>query len=594
MSDGIQRRLAAIVAIDVVGYSRLMGADEPGTLARLKEYRAAIDPICEKHGGRIVGAAGDGMLLEFPSVVEAVTSAIEAQALMSERNAELPDDEKMLFRIGVNLGDVMIDGDDIYGDGVNIAARLEALADPGGVSLSDDAYRQVRDRLEIDWHDGGEHEVKNITRPIQVWHWASDRQLVSVGSAPDSELLPLPDKPSIAVLPFDNMSGDPEQEYFSDGITEDIITVLCRFSDLHVIARNSSFTYKGQSVDLRRVGRELGVRYVLEGSVRKAGNRIRITAQLIDAATGDHIWAERYDRPLDDTFEVQDEIAALVANTTNSELLQTAISRASRREADDLATWELAANALWHMRRFNGDDNAIGRQICQKLIEVDANSDRGYALLAVCHTNDALFGWTERTPEDIYADAERAARHAIEIEPNHEMGHRALGQVQFVIGRHEDAVRELELADRLCPGDARTLGLLGATLAYSGADHSERAIEQLQRAMSLSPRDHTSVWWHSGMAAAEFTCEHYEEAIEWAHKSLQINPMHPSPNRFLVSSLALTGDLDGARSALADMNNRIPGITIKGIRQSLSSVFKQRSDFDRYMEGLRWAGMPEE
>ena len=308
---GAERRLAAIVAIDVAGYSRLMGADEKGTLAALKGHRAATDPISQKHGGRIVGTAGDGVLLEFPSVVAAVECTVEIQAVMAERNADIADDQKMLYRIGINLGDVLVDGEDIYGDGVNVAARLEGLAEPGGICVSAMVHDNVRDKLDIAFDDMGDVEVKNIARPVHVWRWVAEGHAAALPASAGAPLpLPLPDKPSIAVLPFDNMSGDPEQEYFADGIVEDIITSLSKIASLFVIARNTTFTYKGKAVDIRAVARELGVRYVLEGSVRKGGNRLRITAQLIDADDGSHIWAERYDREIEDIFDIQAEPGA--------------------------------------------------------------------------------------------------------------------------------------------------------------------------------------------------------------------------------------------------------------------------------------------
>ncbi len=293
------------MAADVVGYSRLMGADETGTLAALRAHRSElIDPLIDKHGGRIVKTMGDGLLLEFPSVVAAVECAIATQEGIAERNEGIPDNEAIRFRIGVHVGDVIIEGDDIFGDGVNIAARIEPLSEPDGLSLSDDAYRQVRDRLDVVWEDGGMHEVKNIARPIHVWRWMNDRRQSPGQASAAAETLELPDKPSIAVLPFNNMSGDPEQEYFADGMTEDLITDLSKISGMFVVARNSSFVFKGQSVDIREAARSLGVRYVLEGSVRKAGSRIRINAQLIDALSGGHLWAERYDGTIEDVFEL--------------------------------------------------------------------------------------------------------------------------------------------------------------------------------------------------------------------------------------------------------------------------------------------------
>jgi adenylate cyclase len=346
MSEGTKRRLAAIVAADVVGYSRLMGADETGTLATLRAHRSElIDPLIEKHGGRIVKTTGDGLLLEFPSVIAAVEFAIAAQEGIVARNEGVPDLEAMRFRIGVHVGDVIIEGEDLFGNGVNIAARIEPLAEPDGISLSDDAYRQVRDRLDVIWEDGGEHEVKNIARPIQVWHWLRNGQQSPTQQSIESEPLELPDKPSIAVLPFDNMSGDPEQEFFADGMTEDLITDLSKISGMFVVARNSSFVFKGQPIDVRDAARQLGVRYVLEGSVRKAGSRVRINVQLIDAVSGGHLWAERYDGTVENVFELQDDVGAKVVAALAVRLQGDENARLQRVHTHNLNAYELYVRA---------------------------------------------------------------------------------------------------------------------------------------------------------------------------------------------------------------------------------------------------------
>jgi len=339
------RRLAAILAADVAGYSRLMGADEEGTLECLKALRRELlDPKIAEHKGRIVKTTGDGMLVEFPSVVDAVRCAVEIQEGMTERNAEVQEARRIEFRIGINLGDVIVEGDDLYGDGVNIAARVEALADAGGVFVSNTVHDHVRDRLPYVFEDLGEQQVKNITRPVRVYR-IRDARAATAPSAPAPPTLPLPDKPSIAVLPFANMSGDTEQEYFVDGMVEEIITALSRLRWLFVIARNSSFTYKGQAVDVKRVGRELGVRYVLEGSVRKAGNRVRITGQLIDAETGAHLWADRFDGSIEDVFELQDKVAASVAGVIEPTLQMAEVHRSARRPTNDLAAYDLYLRA---------------------------------------------------------------------------------------------------------------------------------------------------------------------------------------------------------------------------------------------------------
>ena len=342
--ERVQRRLAAILAADMVGYSRLIGDDEEGTIARQKAHRAEmIDPVIASHGGRIVKTMGDGLLVEFPSVVDAVKCAVEVQQAMSDREADVSEDRCIQYRVGINLGDIVIDGDDILGDGVNVAARLEGLADPGGICISGDAYRQVLGKIDQSFEDMGERVLKNIAEPVRAYRVMLDREL----AVPGAEPLPLPDKPSIAVLPFDNLSGDPDQDYFADGITEDIITALSRIGWLFVIARNTTFTFRGTAVDVAAVAKELGVRYILEGSVRKAGNRVRITAQLIDGETGNHIWAERYDRELEDIFAVQDEITENISGALEPQINTPKTSGCSKRQRK-IWTRGTSLFARWH------------------------------------------------------------------------------------------------------------------------------------------------------------------------------------------------------------------------------------------------------
>ena len=379
-----QRRLAAIVSADVAGYSRLMGRDESGTLALLKAHRRElVDRLVAEHAGRIVKSTGDGLLLEFPSVVDAVRCAVAVQDGMAKRNAGIADDDRIQFRIGINVGDVIVEGDDIFGDGVNVAARIEALADPGGICVSDRVHDDVRGRLEADFADSGEQALKNIAEPVRVWRWTG-------GSRPAAPAVPpieltLPDNPSIAVLPFANMSGDPEQEYFTDGITEDIITELSRFRSLFVIARNSTFTYKGKSPDVRQVGKELGVRYVLEGSIRKAGNRVRVTGQLIDALTGNHVWAERYDRILEDIFAVQEEITHSIVAAVAPEIEASEFAQLGRRRPESLRAYEIAVQARETARSgwAHTDAAAIERaiELAKNALTIDPKCVRAFIAL---------------------------------------------------------------------------------------------------------------------------------------------------------------------------------------------------------------------
>ena len=372
------RRLAAILAADVAGYSRLMGADEEGTLARLKASRAAlIDPTIAEHKGRIVKTTGDGLLVEFASVVDAMRCATEWQRGMAERNAEEATDVRITWRVGVNLGDVIIDDDDIHGDGVNIAARLEAMAEPGGICVSGTVRDHIGERLDLALDDMGEQTLKNIAQPIHVF-----RVLAEKKPMPEPAALPLPDKPSIAVLPFQNMSGDPEQEYFADGMVEEIITALSKIRWFFVIARNSTFTYKGHAVDVKQVGRELGVRYVLEGSVRKSGNRIRVTAQLVEAATGNHVWAERYDRDLADIFAVQDEITERVVAAIEPELYAAEYTRSQSKPPDSLDAWECVIRALSLIGQGTRDENTEAEALCRRAIALAPGYGRAHSLLA--------------------------------------------------------------------------------------------------------------------------------------------------------------------------------------------------------------------
>jgi adenylate cyclase len=393
------RKLAAILAADVVGYSRLTGIDEEGTLKRLRNLRRElIDPAVSIHRGRIVKTTGDGILIEFSSVVDAVRCALDVQRGMDSRNSDFPAEQRIEFRVGINLGDVVVEGEDLLGDGVNVAARLEGISDPGGICISDAAYHQVRDKLDVDFEDAGEQQLKNIARPVRIYRLRLDKPA-----------LPLPDKPSIAVLPFQNMSGDPEQEYFADGIVEDIITALSQFKSLFVIARNSSFTYKGKAVDIKQVGRELGVRYVLEGSVRKPANRIRITGQLIDATTGAHIWAERYDRDLTDIFAVQDEITECVAGAIEPELLKIE-GRAAISRTENLNAWDTIRQGIWHLHQVRRENAIRARELFRDAIKLDPKLPEAHLWLGRVSGSLLAFGWSSDRAADLREGTEAALK----------------------------------------------------------------------------------------------------------------------------------------------------------------------------------------
>src|ERR1700751_3622200 len=425
----VQRRLAAILAADVAGYSRLMGADEEGTLATFRAIRRELcDPKIKEHRGRIVKTTGDGLLVEFASVVDAVRCAVEVQRAMIERNADIPAERRIELRIGINLGDIIIDKGDIFGDGVNVAARLEALAAPGGICVSRVVRDQVRDKLEFSFEDMGAQQVKNIARPVRT-----HRILLSAGAAEPSDAVaavppsarPLPQKPSIAVLPFANMSGDPEQEYFSEGVTEDIITNLSHNRAFFVISRSTSFTYKGPAVDVGKVARELGVRYLLEGSIRRAGNRVRITAQLIDAETGHHLWADRYDRDLADVFAVQDEISRSITGAITPGIIAAEIQQAQRKDPDQLDAWDRIVRAHWHIRRFTREDLAEARRLLAEAIALDPANSMAYADLAFARHFEAVFGWGHG-PVESHIRLGEAARKAVAADDSDAMAHTAL------------------------------------------------------------------------------------------------------------------------------------------------------------------------
>jgi adenylate cyclase len=485
--DRVDRRLAAILAADIAGYSRLMGIDDEGTLRQLKGHRKElVDPKITEHRGRIVKTTGDGMLVEFVSVVDAVRCAVDVQRGMADRTAQLPPPEKRIqFRVGINVGDIIIDGDDIYGDGVNVAARLEALADPGGIMVSRVVHDQVQDKLGFQFDDLGEQAVKNIARPVGVHRIHLTEQAAPAKPTAATTEHAASDRPSIAVLPFVNMSGDPEQEFFADGISEDIITGLSKLRWFFVIARNSSFAYKGKAVDVKRAARELSVRYVLEGSVRKGGNRVRITAQLIDAATSNHIWAARYDGELIDVFALQDEITRKVVSAIEPRLLEAEGVRALTRAPADLDAWELVARAnsiFWRMTPANSEA-AIA--LYREAVRRHPAYAPAHSMLAVALLMSGFVGWTAMTG-NVKEAADLAAR-AAQLDGSHPWAHLALGQLATMRKQTDAAENAFQHALELNPNFAAAHGFLGYALALAG--QSERALEHLNQALSLSPHD---------------------------------------------------------------------------------------------------------
>ena len=592
----MERRLAAILAADVAGYSRLMGANEEGTLDQLKSIRKAlVDPTIATHRGRIVKTTGDGMLVEFASAVDAVRNAVEIQRGMAEQNTAVPQDQRIEFRIGVHVGDIIFDDNDIFGDGVNIAARLEGIAEPGGVCMSDDAYRQVRGKVEIDCDDMGPQSLKNIAEPMRAWRLRMSGQTPSAvksGSAVSQpRALPLPDKPSIAVLSFQNMSGDPEQEYFADGIAEDIITALSRFKELFVIARNSSFTYKGRAVDVKQVGRELGVRYVLEGSVRKTANRVRITGQLIDAATGIHLWADRFDGGLGDIFDLQDQVTESVVGAIAPTVEKAEIERAKRKPTESLDAYTLYLRGLARLYKFaNRQANDEALHLFNSAIELDPDFASAYGRAASCYVYAKASGWISGAANESAA-ASSLAQRAVELGKDDAIAIATSGwALAYVAGDHEVGAALIDRALVLNSNLAEAWHCGGWVKIWLG--EPEAAIERFARAMRLSPLDLWVIGMRTGTAHAHFFLGRYDEAASWAAMALQDNPDFQAGLRIDAASNAMTGRPARAQKAITRLRQVNPTLRVSNLKEVLGP-YRRAEDLSLYEEGLRKAGLPE-
>jgi adenylate cyclase len=583
----LERRLAAILAADVVGYTRLMGKDEAGTLRHLTELRQQVlEPLITEHHGRVVKLTGDGLLVEFASVVDALTCAVAWQTAVVERETEAVENRRLKFRIGINLGDVIVEGDDIHGDGVNVAARLEGLAEPDGICLSSDVYRQVRGKLEAEFEDLGERELKNVAEPIRVYRVVTAGSMATAQST-WADALPLPDKPSIAVLPFTNMSGDPEQEYFSDGVTEDIITELSRFRSLFVIARNSSFYYKGQSPKVQQVGGELGVRYVVEGSVRKAGNRVRITAQLVEAKSGNHLWAERYDRDLEDIFAVQDEITETIAAMISGRLQAEDRRRASQTRHTDPTAYDLVLRAQALYFQISRAANAEARPLLEQAIDLDPGNARAHLLLAAIHHMDCLQGWSH-APQRSLDRALELGQRAIALDDADSLAHAQLGEILVAHQRFPEARRHLEKALVLNPNDVE------ARAIYGGCIGGERGLEAVNFAERLDPCSFVWIPWIKGTVL--FELKRYDEAIAALS---QIDSRIISALGWLAASLAHAGRLEEAKRTLqAFLTKAKMDFAIFPENAAAWASFWRREGqhrneeaFEQLREGLRKAGL---
>ena len=578
------RKIAAILAADVVGFSRLAGADEDRTLARLRALRSdLLDPTVGAHHGRVVKRTGDGLIVEFRSVVDAVRCAIAIQNGMVERNTGVAQDDRIEFRIGVHLGDVVEEADgDLMGDGVNIAARIESVADPGGICLSEDAWRQVRDKVKESFVDRGEKALKNIARPVRIY---------AVSAAPPSApahapvTAAEPAHSSIAVLPFANMSGDAEQEYFADGISEDIITALSKLPQLFVIARNSAFTFKGKNVNVGEVGKSLGVRHVLEGSVRKSGGRVRITAQLIDAATGGHLWAEKFDRELTDIFAVQDDVtdhivSALELNLSRDERQNIAVERTNNQEAYDCF---LRGRELWW--RFTPEANREAERLLRRAVTLDPGFAPAFAFLAAVLANAYSNGWGE-SPAEALKDAEKAARAAVKLDERYPYALWSLGMTLSWARRNDEALAAAEKAIAFNPSFADGHSMVGVQLNFAG--RWAEAVRFLDRAMALDPHFNSIVLYFRAQAA--YQQGQYDEAVSLLRRRILRNPETDASRVLLAASLGQLGRIDEAREAWREALAVNPAYSLEQRRNVLP--YKNPADFERIVEGLRKAGLP--
>ncbi len=582
MAERSQRRLAAILAADVAGYSRLIGEDEEGTLRALRDRRSElVEPLLAEHGGRIANTAGDSYLIEFASAVDAARFALALQQGLAAKDDGVPETRRIRFRIGINVGDVVVQKGDLLGDGVNIAARIEAQAAPGGIALSDDAYRQVRGRAEADWQDGGAQALKNIAEPVRIWHWA--------GCAPDAKgLAPAapasatlgPEGPSIAVMPFENRSHDPEQDYFADGITEDIITELSRLPALLVIARNSTFAYKGKGASLETICRELKVRFLLEGSVRKAGSRVRVTAQLVDGQSGGHLWAERYDRELADIFAVQDDVTAQIVEALALKLVTPERAPAQRQEPGSTEAYDCVLRAREQYRLFTKDGNAAARALYERAIALDPDYAEPYAGLAETSVQDWFMG-REPTLDRAFALAQSAAERDADLPLVQE----ALSTVYLFQGRSPEAVATARRWIDLEPGNAEAYATLAGALHFAG--ENEAVVALIETAMRLNP--HYPFYYPHYVGLANLGLRRFEPAVAAFKRAVSRSPQALWPHVFLAAAYGHLGKEEQARAALEEVRRLNPAFSLDATRRLLP--YKNEGDRTLVSEGLGKAGL---
>jgi adenylate cyclase len=589
----VRRRLAAIL---VAGLSRLFPGEERENFAGLRTLLTdVIDPLIPEFGGNIFKHTGDLVLIEFDSVVEAARCAAALRDAVARHNHTLPNEQRLAMRIGINLGDIIAEGGDIFGDGVNIAARLEALAEPGSIFVSEMAYHHVADKVDFDFEDLGPQSLKNIRRPIRVYRMGAEikDQPVDVedtepgeGAEPAFPASPagFDDRRAIAVLPFANFSGDPEQEFFADGITEDIITMLAGWRAFPVIARNSTFTYKGQTVDVKKVGEELGVRYVLEGSVRKSGRRVRVTAQLIRADTNHHLMAERYDRDLTDLFELQDEIVTAIAGAIEPELLRFERERIVERAEHNADAYEFYQRGMWHHYRQNKQDNTEAQAYFRRALASDVQYPQAMAALSIALCAAAYLSWTDNAQRN-YEESLELAQHAVTLDPRYPNAHFALALISMWLGRNDRAAAEFKEAIKLNPSFAAAHAVLGAVLNFQG--QSEEGVASVEKGIRLSPSDPRLFIWLSGLAAAHYQLGHYSQAVEIGRRSWTLNKNYITGLTYVVAGLAQLGRVEDALAALADLKERDPKLA--ALRATLQ-LYQNQAGVDHLLDGLRKAG----
>jgi adenylate cyclase len=585
--ERVQRRLAAILAADVVGYSRLMRADEAGTLAQLNAIRKELlDPKIAEYGGRIVKTTGDGILIEFPSAVDAVQHAVNVQQAMAERNATVADDRRMEIRMGINVGDVIVEDDDLFGDGVNVAARLEGLAEPGGICVSGSAHEQVRHKLDLAFEDLGDQSVKNIDEPVRVYAVGAAGSDQAKKTTADGQERLSTDKPSIAVLPFNNMSGDPEQEFFTDGLAEDIITTLSKIERMRVIARHSTFEYKGQPLDLRRIAEELGVRYVLEGSVRRGGDRLRITAQLIDAADGSHLWAERFDRSVDDLFDIQDEITKEIVTALRVKLTDGEEARVWARGTNNIDAWQYAIRAMELFMSFTSSNYLEARELAEKATQLDPDYAHAWATLGFTYWWDGRLGYTGDT-EAKFARADELAKHAMALDDGVSWCLGLSAMVAAPLGRHDEGIAVARRGVEFYPGNADVRAFLAFALLHAG--HYREAEEHFRAAMALNP--FYPLWYRNGLARTLICLDELEEALAISNELLEIEPAFFQALLQRAYIFRQTGREAEAREAIAEVRRLAPNYRARDVPGIW--LVNDAAVIKRITDGLRAAGLPE-